>query len=360
MALPPIAGVSDAVGALLDTARELESSIRLPMDLDAVEGRRFLLRMLSASVDTFVEYDDVERPSFHHAEGPHRKMFADNPDTTYLRAPIRLGPGRSYRLWGRIPPGTLYCGILLYGKGGRIGNRLLDTDLDCDADGNFELRISTEKQPSVWLQGDGDETAVLVRQYFADRSKEAPVEVQIELDGEPAAPQPLDAAALEGQIGKAQRMLESVFRRTIDAYRMGSGMALNRFLEVPGDQLFPTPDNRYHVCWYRFGYNQLMFVRGKLPKARYFSLSLCNAWMESFDYEHHTVSLNHAQIDADGNDNFEVCLAHRDPKHPNWLDTTGHHAGYLIVRELLAEGEPPQFEIQVMYESEWEKKHDGE
>jgi tol-pal system protein YbgF len=77
LAAPPIAAVSTALGALLDTVRKLESDMRMPADLDNVEGRRFLLRMLSASIDLFVEEGDVDHPRFHHAESPTRKMFAD-------------------------------------------------------------------------------------------------------------------------------------------------------------------------------------------------------------------------------------------------------------------------------------------
>ena len=96
-----------------------------------------------------------------------------------------------------------------------------------------------------------------------------------------------------------------------------------------------------------------MRVRGKLPKSRYFSLVLYNAWMESLDYTRHTISLNHTQIEADEHGNFEVVLSHRDLGQANRLDTAGHHAGFLLARNLLLEGDAPDFEIQVQYESEY-------
>jgi hypothetical protein len=95
-----------------------------------------------------------------------------------------------------------------------------------------------------------------------------------------------------------------------------------------------------------------MIVRGRLPKARYFSLCLYNAWMESLDYGAHRCWLNHAQIETDEEGRFEVHLAHRDPGKPNWLDTGGHHAGYLLARSLLLDGEPGELQIQVVYERE--------
>jgi len=352
--LPPMAALSDAIGALWETARELEASIQVPGDLDAVEGRRFLLRMVSESVDNFVEHTDVDRPRFRHAEGPHRKMFADNPDTDYLQAPISLKDGRAYRLTGRVPPGTTYVGILYYGKGGRIGNRLTDATLPMDADGNFSLLLSADPGSGADLLGEGDERQVMVRQYYTDRATEPPVELHIELVGDVPPPRPLDPTLMAKQLGLSKRMLQAIWKRSMQAYSMASTAALNRFMQIPAESLFPTPDNVYQVCWYRFGRDQVMFVRGRLPKARYFSFVLCNLWMESLDYTRHRVALNHGSIHSDEDGNFEIALAHRDPGHPNWLDTAGHHAGYLIARSLLPEEEPGDYTIQVMYEKEWE------
>ncbi len=353
MPLPPITKVSEGIASLFEIAKELEATIKLPMDVDAVEGRRFLLRMLSASIDTFVEGDDADRPVFRHAEGPTRKMFADCPDTNYLRAPIRVDGGRVYRLSGRIPAGALYVGVVLYGKGGRVARRLADRDLEADADGRFEVKIAVEPQPGPWLRCDGDENAVIVRQYFADRAREPEVEVELALLGDPPPAREMKAGDVARQIERAGRMLRSVFDRTYQAYRMGSQMALNRFVELPAESLFPTPDNRYQICWYRFGFDQIMLVRGKMPKARYFSLTLYNAWLESLDYERRRVILNHSQIVAAPDGSYEICLAQQNPGHPNWLDPCGHAAGYLVSRSLLPEGELPSIEVEVLYRKEY-------
>lgn len=354
LALPPLARVSTAFRGLLDRVTKLEESIRIPSDLDAVEGRRFLLRMLAASVETFVEQEDTARTCFFHAEGPHRKMFADCPDAEYLRAPIRLSDGALYRVWGRIPDGVLYTGVLLYGKGGRVGNGLRDVDLRTDAHGRFEIRIGmaqAKTDDDVWLCGEGDERAVMVRHYFADREARGRVELNIERLGGVPAPRPLDPESLAARLDSATRMLGAIFERTTGIHQMASKMALNRFIQVPGEQLFPTPDNTYHAMWYRFGDDQLMFIRGRLPAARYFGLCLYNAWLESFDYTRHRIHLNHTQIRADADGRFEVCLAHRDPGHPNWLDTAGHNAGYVLARSLLLENDP-ELETEIIWERE--------
>ena len=44
--------LTEALNKLWQTAVQLEQSTNIPQELDAVEGRRFLMRMLSASVDS--------------------------------------------------------------------------------------------------------------------------------------------------------------------------------------------------------------------------------------------------------------------------------------------------------------------
>lgn len=349
--LPAVTKVSEAIDALFDTAKELERTINPPADIDSVEGRRFLLRMLSASVDTFVEFDDADRPCFEHAESWHRKMFADCPDADYNRAPLRLGDGRVYRISGEVPEGTTYMGVLLYGKGGRVGKRL-----PLEKPGPFELRIAgpeVEAQGADRLTGDPDTRSVIVRQYFTDRTSQPAAKLSIELEGHDAPPPVLEAASMQKALQRSERMLRSIFERTAAAHELVSGSALKRFVPIGGDELFPTPDNAYQVCWYRFGYNQLMLVRGTIPQARYFSFTLYNAWLESLDYRHRPVHLNHTQIETDADGNFELCLSHRDLGHPNRLDVAGHDAGYLVARSLLPEGEAPRFETETIYEEEY-------
>jgi hypothetical protein len=352
---PPIVRVSAAMDSLWDAARALERSIDAPADIDAVEGRRFLGRMVAAAWDTCVESSDPDRPVFAHVEGPHRKMFADNPDTDYLRAPVRLGPGRAYHVSGRAFPDTTYFAVLAYGRGGRVGKQLRDDQIARNPDGTWEVVVSTERPAAAddWLDADADTEAIIVRQYFSDRATQASVAPKVAYLGVPAAPAPLDAATLANGVDRSTRMLNAVWRRTTRAHAMARTALLNRFGEIPAGDLFPTPDNAYRVCWWRFGEDQLMFLRGQLPRARYFNLSLCNAWLESFDYTRHRVTLNHRELFTDADGRFEVVLSHTPVAHPNNLVTAGHSAGYCIARALCAEGAVPPIEVEVKYAREW-------
>ncbi len=340
---------SAAMASLWQTAGALQQDVAANSEgLEAQEGQRFLLRMLAASVDTYVEHGDHERPIFHFAESSTRKMFADCPDADYLRAPIKLGEGRVYRLWGRVPPDALYVGFVLYGRGGRIGNKLTDRDLNLDSGGHFEIFISTDQQEGTWLRGDSDETAVMVRQYFTDRRDQTAVDVKIELLGKPQLPVPLDEERIPSQLSRAERMLKAIYKRTVQTYRLASVAAVNTFIQEAGEQLFPTPDNSYSAALYRMGPDKKILIRGRLPRARYFSVTLYNSWLESLDYQRHVISLNHEQLQLREDGSFEVCLADQKPEHANWLDIAGHREGYIIARALLLEGEMPELDLEVL------------
>jgi hypothetical protein len=340
--------LTQSLDKLWETAQKLEQSANIPEALDAVEGRRFLLRMLFASVDSFVEYSDANNPLFRHSESAHRKMFGDCPDADYLQAPIDLRNNRSYRITGQIPDGTNYIGIMLYGRGGSMGNRLTDEELNTDSKGNFELLISADSKQNPDLLGEGDEPLVMVRQYFTDRKTQVSIKVDIELLNETSAPDPLDSSWLAKRIQLSGLMLESIFSRTLDAYQRISKLPVNTFVDIPVDLLFPTPDNSYKICWYDMKDNREIIVRGTLPRARYFSFTFYNVWLESYDYENHSVILNHEQIELGEAGRFEVHIADENAGYPNWLDTAGHKSGYLVARSLLLEGDHPDFEIQVI------------
>ncbi len=349
LAPPPAAAVRASLGDLLARVGELSRQIEMPAELDELEGQRFLLRMTSASLDLFMENGDPDHPRFEHAEGRSRKMFADCPDADYWRAPVRLGPGRSYRLSGEVPAGTTYVGILAYGRGGRVGAHLVDTQF-VGEDGRFSLLLGSEE--GAELRAGEDTTAIFVRQYFHDRATQAPIRLAIERL--PASgPGGVDAQALSRALELARRNLDAVFTRTLEAWKMVRVIAINRFVPIGGDQLFPTPDNRYQVCWFRLGPDQVMRIRGTAPRARYWSLCLYNAWMESLDYDQRTICLNDAQIPQGDDGSFEVVIAPNALPGVCRLDPAGHLSGYVILRALLPEGEVPQPQAEILYEREW-------
>ncbi len=243
-----------------------------------------------------------------------------------------------------------------------MGASVRADQLPLDADGRFSVPIASDGGgggggAGVVLEGAGDEISLMARQYFCDWGAEAPMVAHLTLEGDRPPPPPLDARALAKGCDCAAVMVRAIYERTRTAYERVSVLALNRFVPLDGEGLMATPDNDYRVCWYRLTDDQIMLVRGRLPQARYFGLSVCNAWGESLDFVHHPrTSLNHRQIRAAADGSFEVCLSPTRVEHPSWLDTAGHRAGYLIARTLLPEGDIAPLAIEVPYAREWRER----
>ena len=67
-------------------------------ELEAVEGFRYVLHLVSEGAELFAE-GDPDRPRFSPIVSPARKLLGDNPDAIYHQAVIR--GDRSYRVTGK-------------------------------------------------------------------------------------------------------------------------------------------------------------------------------------------------------------------------------------------------------------------
>jgi hypothetical protein len=55
-------------------------------------------------------------------------------------------------------------------------------------------------------------------------------------------------------------------------------------------------------------------------------------WYASTDYETHQTSLTKAQAVTDPDGRMRFVVSHQDPGIANWLETTGHRTGALMLR----------------------------
>ena len=52
------------------------------------------------------------------------------------------------------------------------------------------------------------------------------------------------------------------------------------------------------------------------------------------------IALNHAEVTPEPDGSVRLVLAHRDPGHPNWLETAGHRRGTMCLRWVGAKVHP--------------------
>ena len=86
--------------------------------------------------------------------------------------------------------------------------------------------------------------------------------------------------------------------------------------------------------------DQVLLIEIKdVPQAKYASLMAATPWLDTFEFIHHQVSLNRAQVRVDGDGHIRYVVSARDPGVPNWIDTTGQVHGVLFGRWQEVEGE---------------------
>jgi hypothetical protein len=75
---------------------------------------------------------------------------------------------------------------------------------------------------------------------------------------------------------------------------------------------------------------------------------LHNQFLQTFDYETRTISLNRKQVLYEEDGSFRIVVAHRDPGMPNWLDTEGRPFGIMFWRFLMPEGPIAPLETELI------------
>ena len=130
----------------------------------------------------------------------------------------------------------------------------------------------------------------------------------------------------------------------------------NVFIEATSDTLggaITGNDNLYMIGSYQLEDNEVLIMRVQPPNTRYWNIALESRWHETADYLNRSTSLTLDEVNYSEDGSVEFVVAHKDPGHPNWLDTRGHNFGFITLRWLDAIGaKVPKPELQVMKWSE--------
>ena len=314
---------------------------------DRAEGHRYLLRLLRAGSATFGEQCGPLYPVFRGM--PELvKMGLDNPDNYYLGASI--SSDYTYRITGHR--GSIhYMSFAAQNQNFAAKDRITggaghlnDAEIDYRPDGTFEIMVSRDKQPGNWLQLAEDTSQVLLRQTFLHRDKESPVEVSIQCLQTPGPPPPLQPERVRGLLlGSAMYAIGCAgwFADWVVAMRDKAEINNFHLPDVENHRLLGgDPNIRMWLGLWELGEDEALVVDMQPPTCHYWNFQLGNIWAESLDYQHRRVHINsgHAACDAQGA--VRLVVAHRDPGHPNWIDTAGHDHGTMAVRWVRADSHP--------------------
>jgi hypothetical protein len=343
---------------LLDALGEIDrrwasAEWNLMGEADVADAHRALLHMIEGGIKTFFEAD-ATRPRFQRIVGPTCKFTGDNADAIYHDAEVR--PEYVYVVRGRMD-GAVYASLTVEcdtadgSMASRTGGVINDTGFDVDADGCFEVRLGGPEQPRNWLGLEPHATRITTRHYYenevpaaADPERNAALEIEVVEPRTPAPPPPNDQSIARG----IRRVAQFVRSRTLGLPPMASSTPPAFVSLVPNQ--FPKPvrpehfglaafDATYSMAPFFLGPEEALVMTGRWPACRCASVSLWNRFMQTLDYANRPISRNRRQTTLERDGSFRIVLAHRDPGHPNWIDTEGRAFGLVFWRFFLAEGE---------------------
>ena len=337
---------------LLSAAREMVLN-DARTEQEAVEGMRWLLRTVAMSVEVAADANP-RRPHFQRMDTLVRKVGGDNPDAEYEFAAI---DGQyDYKITGNIGS-VRYLGFTFNAGQGTTPRRqfayLSDQTLELDQDGNFTLILSQEPTDisGQWVKIPDDASGILVRQYIANRKKEELATLNIDILGSPIQFSPVtDQEIADAIIGTSYAFLSltTLHHRVLPELMEKT----NVFIKATSDSLggaISGNDNLYMIGSYQLADDEALIMLVQPPKTRYWNIALESRWHETADYLHRPTSMTLDEVNYNEDGSVEFIVAHKDPGHPNWLDTSGHNFGFITLRWLDAMDEDvPMPELQVI------------
>jgi len=352
---------------LLDTLEEVDrrwasSEWNLLGEADVADAHRAMMHMIAGGIGNFFESDHT-RPRFERIVSPTRKVSGDNADAIYYDADV--SPDYTYVVRGRMD-GAVYVAITVEcdTRDGSMASRtagvINDTKFDVDAEGRFEIRLGGPEQERNWLGLDPSATRITTRHYYenevsaaADPARNAALQIEVVEPRTPPPPAPND----ESIARSIRRVARFVRARSLEQLPMAK-REQPAFVSIVPNQ-FPKPvppetfglaafDATYSMAPYYIGPDEVLVMTGRWPKCRCANVSLWNRFLQTLDYANRTVSRNRAQTTLEPDGSFKIVLAHKDPGHPNWIDTEGKPFALVFWRFFLVEGEVETPQAQVV------------
>jgi hypothetical protein len=218
------------------------------------------------------------------------------------------------------------------------------TTMHLEEDGTFEIILSKTQKGRNWLKIEDETSLVMVRQTFANRTKEKPATVFIEnLDGR-KSPGPVTPAMIDEGLKTASFFVAGaslLFSRWAKGFQKHTNQLPQFDAGVSNAAGGDAHIIYYHSHW-KLQPDEALLIEVKPPDCDMWNFQLNNYWMESLDYRYFTVCINQSTAKLQPDGSIRVVVAHHDPGLDNWLDTCGLSEGTMCWRWYrLKSGEKP-------------------
>ncbi len=320
---------------LQDAIAEAEELIAnapfIKTEQDRLEGYDYLAGRIRMAMQMAFDHD-LQRPLFVNPTHQFSRQGLDNPDAIYFNAYLREGV--EYVIRGRRgTTADLSFQVMggSYSADSAATNLLAfdDRELEVQPDGSFEFTYIAEP---------GAKT-MIVREVYNDWDTEERGNLWIERTdtvGRPAKPLTRERLAKKYEV--AARSLVSSIQ---------TWFAFPHFFQYqePVNTLTPpqsTPgglaSQRSSIGHYELAEDEAMVVTvPECADCAYQAIQIGSDWYVSTDYETHQTSLTKAQAVTDPDGLMRFVISERSPAGEgqaiaNWLETTGHRTGPIMLR----------------------------
>jgi len=332
-----------------DTLKAAGASLNFPGTprdpFNQAEGYRYLARLVRAGLEGFLEDADPHAPTLKRVVHETVKMGADNPDNYYQNASI--SGHCEYRIRGNR--GTVaYLAFATqaghYGQGGGLPptGALEASNLVMDDNGDFEIAVSCEQRPGNWLPMKPESGLLIVRQTFLDRATETLAKLTVERVDGPGRPVAITPAMVDDGLRNASTLVAGaslLFAKWARDFQKHSNQ-LPQFDPAVSNAAGGDPNIAYYHSHWKLGPDEALVIDVMPPRCEYWNFQLNNYWMESLEYRYFRVHTNKHLATANADGSVRIVVAHADPGHPNWIETTGHTSGTMCFRWVRADAHP--------------------
>jgi hypothetical protein len=312
---------------------EAEELIRNPpfeiSDQDLAEGLDYLAGSIRSALQMAFDYD-LDHPVLINPTHQYARQGLDNPDAVYFNA--YLTEGASYAVTGRRGTTADLSFQIMDGTYSDAGapHTLVafdDRELEVADDGSFEWRFGPEL-------GLTKGSTLIVREVFDDWNDEERGTLRIQrLDTAGRPRGPLTPERVEKRFGVAAKMLTGRIKTWFAFPEWFTYQQPVNTLTAPASTPGGLASQFSSIGHYSVTDQEAMVVTVPVcDAAPYQAIQIGSRWYVSTDYEHHQTSLTRAQSVADPDGFVRYVISERDPGVVNWLETTGHPQGVMMLR----------------------------
>ena len=322
-----------SVDAFAEAIREAEKLIANPpfevSEQDLAEGYDYLAGSIRSSLQMAFDYD-LDHPVLINPTHQYARQGLDNPDAIYFNA--YLAPEASYLVSGVRGTTTDLSFQIMDGTYSADGAPTTvaafdDRELDVRPDGSFEWRFGPEL-------GLGKGATLIIREVYDDWNAEERGRIRIQRLDTAGQPRPaLTPERVAKRYGVAAKMLVGRINTWFAFPQWFTYQEPVNTLTVPKSTPGGLASQFSSIGHYSLSDDQAMVVTVPVcDAAPYQAIQIGSRWYVSTDYEHHQTSLTRAQSQADPDGKLRYVVSERNPGIANWLETTGHPQGVMMLR----------------------------